>query len=212
MKAGSRRLTPVQSWKTPPLSLPCPLQDYALPQVQCALQADPISLSLTQQIAQLLADALALPPGEEPPPAADAAAPEPRAASACGAAGELSATPAGGGSPTGVVGCIVPGDGSRGAGSSVPVLMLDLQLSSVDLQFAADSGGPGAPAPMEARLACAGATLTLHSMLDGLAVEVRMACLTCCLETMPPSPVRCMHVSVCWSWLLILHFMLTASE
>jgi hypothetical protein len=152
------------------------VQDYALPQVQCALQADPISLSLTQQIAQLLADALALPPGEAPPPAAVAAAPQ-RGLAALPAAGGSSCT----GSPMGVASHIMPDYSSSGAGSSVPVLMLDLQLSSVDLRFAADSGGPGAPAPMEARLACAGATLTLYSMLDGLAVEVRMACLTCCL-------------------------------
>ena len=66
--------------------LPSFPQDYALPQVQVALQVDPISVSLTQHILQLLLDALTPPLAAAPPaPAAPAAATTPVAAGAASA-------------------------------------------------------------------------------------------------------------------------------
>lgn len=169
--------------------------------MQVGLQVDPLTVSLTQQIVQLLAGALALPPpaaapAPAPPAAAPAPAPpHPSASEEAGVPAALALAPSpfagSAASSPGAPAAAGSSPPSVGSAGSAPVLALDLQLSYIDLRFAADppvtaEGGStsartsssaaaaaAALATLEARLACSGASLSVQSMLDGLAVQVR---------------------------------------
>ena len=179
-------------------------QDYALPQVQCGLRVDPIALMLSPAVVQLLLDALQ-PLAAAPLPSPTAAAAVEAATPGACATPAADASPAmappaaalppspfadGGGSGGG-------GGGAPGGPATAPVLDLDLQLGGLDLRFSggAASAGPGAGASssgrsehsalaqgplaplaaLEARLTCAGTSVSVQSLLDGLAVQVRLA-------------------------------------
>ena len=58
--------------------------------------------------------------------------------------------------------------------------MLDVQHSRIHVHLAVPSEGGAVLPGLEARLACAGASLSLQSMLDGLAVQVGSRLLGCC--------------------------------
>lgn len=199
-----------------PFPPPNPAQDYALPQVQCALKVDPIAVSLNPAVVQLLLDALELPPTTAAPASA-AAVPPAAPPEACAPGGSLPGTPvAADGADVAAApplsfasGAGSGGDGSMSASgaAAAPVIMLDLQLKSFDLRFSGASGGAGsagaaatsgtgsvrsvssgsaALAALEARLTCAGASVSVHSLLDGLAVQARcwMGC-PCCHYAVP---------------------------
>lgn len=165
------------------------LQDYALPQVVLGLRVDPLAISLSQQILLQLLDALQLPssttqPASEPPPPA-------------AAAGGLADTAAA--APSSQM-AAVPPPSSEGA-ATAPVVMVDLQLKAFDLRFSGSSAGAAAAgggssgrsasptsagrsaaasavagglAALEARLSCGPTSVSVHSLLDGLAVKVRL--------------------------------------
>lgn len=188
-----------------PHALPC-LQDYSLPQVEVGLQADPLSLSLTESILAMLAGALLPPPAAEggaPPPAEGAAAAEgggtPAAAvlpgqpngSTAAAFGANAPSPFASSmasSPSSSPGGVPPSPAGVG-GATAPVVSLDLQLARLDLRLSADVAGAGGsgtgsmsarsaasaahvPAVFEACVACSAASLSVQSMLDGMAVQV----------------------------------------
>jgi hypothetical protein len=163
------------------------LQDYALPQFEIALQADPVSLSLTQSVVQMFIDWVSQCPTPQQHQQAVAAA-------AAAARGNARRQPPAKVvvpdlSPSSVGGKALP----CGAGSSdrgVAVISLDVQLASLDLSCAPDSlrtgggaaaGGGGQISALEARIACAGASLALKSFLDGTTIQVRYLLCSICV-------------------------------
>lgn len=159
----------------------------------CGLQLDPLAISLTQPLLLQLLDALQLP---DALPEAAAAAQPPQLPPAAAAAAGGAATAAEG---SGLALAGLPGGGEGAA--TAPVVMLDLQLKSFDLRFSGSGGSSPAAAgggssgrsaspssagrsaaasavaaglaALEARVSCGATSVSLHSLLDGLAVKVR---------------------------------------
>lgn len=175
------------------------------------LQVDPLALSLSQPILLQLLESLELPSSAAAPPTAvqPAAVQPPAATGAGGPAAHPAAAAAAPDTSQAIV--ALPHASERAA--TAPVVMLDLQLKAFDLRFSGSSGPAaaggggssgqsasptsagrsaaasavaGGLAALEARLSCGPTSVSVHTLLDGLAVKVRLGVYRvgwhCCAE------------------------------